>query len=329
MTAGNNGTPDPGNDDPFAYLYRQEGADPGQTAATTPNAQQPRMYNQVRAVGDRRPAPQQPQQYGQPQQAPQPGYGYPPQQPPQAPSQYATQQLPYDPDQQQGHRSGGHGGGGSRGQGGGPNSRGLLIGAIAVVAAVSIGIGVAMANGDDGNANASASSTPSASAGTSGGSDSSSEPSASSSAGTTTGLGPVDAAAQSLSGGATKSSQYTDALASGGQYVAYNSTAGATVTWTVDMPDAGEYRLYVRYANAEKDDAGVTTVVNGKAMSYKMSLKNYGKKGDWTAWYKSYQTVNLTAGSNTIALACGDGDSCHFNLDQVALTKNNAEPDGW
>ena len=329
MTAGNNGTPDPGNDDPFAYLYRQEGADPGQTAATTPNAQQPRMYNQVRAVGDRRPAPQQPQQYGQPpQQAPQSGYGYPPQQPPQAPSQYATQQLPYDPDQQQGHRSGGHSGGGSRGHGGGPNSKGLLIGAIAVVAAVSIGIGVAMANGDS-DAGAGASATPSASAGTSGGSDSSSDPSASSSAGTTTGLGAVDAAAQTLSGGATKSSQYADALASGGEYVAF-TTSGATMTWTVDMPKAGKYTLYIRYANGEDDSASATTVVNGKAASYKMDLKKYVKNGDWTNWYKSYQTVNLTAGSNTIAITCGSGDTCHFNLDQVALTKNSdTEPDGW
>ena len=75
MTAENNGTgPAPGGDeDPFAYLYRQEGS----TGAT---AQQPgvprRSYNQVRAVGER--------QYG----------GAPPQAPA-APPQHAR--LPRSP----------------------------------------------------------------------------------------------------------------------------------------------------------------------------------------------------------------------------------------
>jgi hypothetical protein len=59
-----------------------------------------------------------------------------------------------------------------------------------------------------------------------------------------------------------------------------------------------------------------------------MGLQNYGKEGDWTAWYKSYQTVNLKQGSNTIAMTCGNGDACHFNLDQLAVT-DGSEPAGW
>ena len=327
MTAGNNGTPDPGNDDPFAYLYRQEGADPGQTAATTPNAQQPRMYNQVRAVGDRRPAPQQPQQYGQPpQQAPQSGYGYPPQQPPQAPSQYATQQLPYDPDQQQGHRSGGHGGGGSRGQGGGPNSKGLLIGAIAVVAAVSIGIGVAMANGDDGNADAGASATPSTSAGASGGSNSSGDPSASSSAGTTTNLStPVDAAALTLAGGAAVATDVSGADAAGGKYVAGMETVGASATWSFEAPKKGRYSLHVSYS-VPGSDASSTISVNGSAESRSMNLKNYSKaaSGDYEkGWTNSWSVISLQKGENTVSISCGSSDKCTFYLDQVWLTEGS------
>jgi hypothetical protein len=313
MTAGNNGTPEPGTDDPFAYLYRQEGAEAGQTAAA-PTGQPgvPRTsYNQVRAVGERRPSPQQP-----------PAYGYPPQQPP----QYGTQPLPEQPSRSGGH--GGHGSGHSGGTGRGPNNKGLLIGAVAVVAAVAIGIGVAMANGSD-NTNTGANSSPSASTGTTSGSNgSSSQPSESASSTASTGLGTVDAAAQSLTGGAQKSTEHSGARAAGGEYVDHMTSVGATVTWTVDMAKAGSYRLYVRYANAQKDPASATTVVNGTALNYKMSLKNYGKEGDWTAWYKSYQTVNLKQGSNTIAMTCGNGDACHFNLDQLAVT-DGSEPAGW
>lgn len=97
MTAENNGTgaaPEGGDEDPFAYLYRQEG---GAQQPAAPG-QQPgvprRSFNQVRAVGERQYGygyPQQQQQrtggYGYPQQGSgyaqqQSGYGYPQQPPP-------------------------------------------------------------------------------------------------------------------------------------------------------------------------------------------------------------------------------------------------------
>lgn len=323
MTAGNNGTPDPGSDDPFAYLYRQEGADPGQTAATNPSAQPgvPRTsYNQVRAVGERRPAPPQQQApYGQqPQQAPQPAYGYPP-------SQYATQQLPYD-DQQGGHRGGGHGGGSGRGQGGGPNSRGLLIGAIAVVAAVSIGIGVAMANGSDGDAATGSTASPSVSAGTSGGSDSSSDPSASSSASSSTNLStPVDASTLTLAGGAAVASDVPGADAAGGKYVAGMETVGASATWSFTSPQKGRYSLHVSYS-VPGTDASSTITVNGSAESRSMNLKNYSKadSGDYEkGWTNSWSVINLDKGQNTVSISCGSSDKCTFYLDQVWLTEGS------
>ena len=64
MSAENHGTGMPEGDDPFAYLYRQEGGAADSGAA----AQQPgvprRSYNQVRAVGERQYPQQGRQTYG-------------------------------------------------------------------------------------------------------------------------------------------------------------------------------------------------------------------------------------------------------------------------
>ncbi|MDX6348706.1 MAG: hypothetical protein QOF84_3496 [Streptomyces sp.] len=310
MTAGNNGTPEPGTDDPFAYLYRQEGAEAGQTAAAP--AGQPGVprtsYNQVRAVGERRPAP--------PQQQQQPSYGYPPQQ---QPPQYGTQPLPEQPSRSGGH--GGHSGGPGRGSGGGPNNKGLLIGAVAVVAAVAIGIGVAMANGSD-NTNTGANSSPSASTGTTSGSNGSSEPSASASSSTdaNAGLpGVTDVSTLALAGGAAASTEHAGAYAAGGKYVDHMGSVGASVTWTVDVPKAGQYTLFVRYGNAGAD-ANATMSINGEKQSNTLSLKNWTHESDWAkAWTNSFAWIPLTKGSNTIAISCEQGNQCAFNLDQVQL----------
>jgi hypothetical protein len=319
MTAGNNGTPDTDNDDPFAYLYRSEGGEgdaSGEAAART--AAQPGVprtsYHQVQRVGERRQTPPQ-QQSG--------GYGY--QQQPGNGQQFTQQQTAYgeqvpqqQPETQQmkgtGHRTAGRGGGsGDRGTGRGPNSKGLLIGAIAVVVAVAIAIVVAMGYGPSGaKTGALSSSSPAASSSP----QQSASPSASPSS---SGLGATDAASLPLAGGAQISTQYAGAKAAGGKYVGNMTQVGASVTWTVNVPKAGTYDLYVRYANAQKAAASATTVVNGTALSWKIDLQDYGKVGDWTAWYFSYVSVNLNQGSNTVAITCGTGDACHFNLDQLAL----------
>lgn len=326
MTAGNNGAPEPEGDDPFAYLYRQDGDEPGQPAAAQPGV--PRTsYNQVQRVGERR--PQQP-----PQQ--QPGYGYPQQQPGYGQQQpgYGQQQPGYGQQHQQfpqgpGGPSGPGDGGSRRGaapRAGGPNSKSLLIGAVAVVAAVAIGIGVAMAGGDDDKQQAGgATSSPTASADTGKG-DTTTEPSAPA---TATEPGVVDAATLVPAGGARVGSQYKGTLAAGGKYIENMNAVGASVTWKVDVPKDGSYDFWLRYNNAEKDSASATIVVNGTPQSYKPDLRNYGKKGDWNHWYRSYATLDLKQGTNTLAVTCAQGDACHFNLDQLALLDKGQAPEGW
>ncbi|MEU3087094.1 CBM35 domain-containing protein [Streptomyces massasporeus] len=309
MTPGNNGASTPEDDDPFGYLYadgQANGAQPPSGGYGYPNS-----VNRVRAVGTR--------QYGQqPQHAQTAPYGQVPQQgtysQPNA-TYAAPETLPGGAATAQQQMPGG--GGGGRG-GRGPNHKGLLIGAIAVVAAVVIGIGVAMLGGDKDKDKASdeVGTDPTQSQ------ESTPSPSASQGGATQQDLPKTDAKALRLSPGMATASDFKGAKAAGGVYVTGFNQVGANVTWTVDgIEKAGDYRLYARYS-VPGVDANATLLVNGKANTQPMGLKNFIKspKGDWEkGWQTSWAPVTLTKGTNTIELACNDGNQCDAILDQLWL----------
>ncbi|MFC9132900.1 carbohydrate-binding protein [Streptomyces sp. NPDC057099] len=307
MTPGNNGASTPEDDDPFGYLYadgQANGAQPPSGGYGYPNS-----VNRVRAVGTRSYG-QQSQNAQVPQQ--QGGYGRPN-------AHYAAPEtLP-----------GGGGattapqhqvpGGGGRG-GRGPNTKGLLIGAIAVVAAVVIGIGVAMMGGDKDDKK----SEDQAGSGQSQSQSAEPTPSASKSAAGQVELPKADAKTLRLSPGMSTASEFKGAKADGGVYVTGFNQVGAKVTWTVDgIEKAGTYTLFLNYG-VPGTDADATLVVNGKADSRPMNMKNFGNtpKGDWEqGWKNTYATVNLNKGTNTIELACNEGNKCDAVLDQMYLKK--------
>ncbi|MFI6206873.1 CBM35 domain-containing protein [Streptomyces sp. NPDC051041] len=303
MTPGNNGASTPEDDDPFGYLYadgQANGAQPPSGGYGYPNS-----VNRVRTVGTRQygqQAPAAPQQHG--------AYGRPN-------AHYAAPEtLPGGATAAQ-QRQPSHGGGRGRG----PNTKGLLIGAVAVVAAVVIGIGVAMVSGDDedkGGGNQ-ADATPTQSQ--------SGEPSPSASSGKAeeeAELPAIDAKALRLEGGASTASDIKGAKADGGIYVAGFNQVGAKVTWTVNgIEEAGTYRLYVRYS-IPGVDANATLVVNGKADARPLNMKNFGglPKGDWEkGWQTTWANVNLNKGTNSIAVACNEGNQCDVILDQLSLAE--------
>jgi len=211
--------------------------------------------------------------------------------------------------------------GGGRGRG--PNTKGLLIGAIAVVAAVVIGIGVAMLNseGDDDKAGGDTTPTPTVTQ--------SGEPTPSDSgspAAEDEELPAIDAKTLLLGGGAHTAADIKGAKADGGFYVTGFNTVGASVTWNVNgIPESGKYTLYVGYGVPGKD-ANATLTVNGTAASTPVDMKNWANapEGDYEkGWTKTYNYVQLNKGTNTIKISCEQGNQCDANLDQVWLVK------GW
>ncbi|GAA2489584.1 hypothetical protein GCM10010406_27200 [Streptomyces thermolineatus] len=309
MTAGPNGTPE--NDDPFAYLYRGEGEQgAGQGTAGQPGV--PRTsYNQVSRVGERRPS------------APG-GYGYPPQAP--QPQPQPGGQGPAAP----GGRAASRQAAGAA-QGGGPNRKGLLIGAIAVVAAVVVGISVAaLSSGDDEDKQADdpAATAPADPGGedpgnkaADGDDDKGKDKKDAKKFKTLTAF----ANSLRLDGGATASTEHAGASGPNGAYVDHMNVVGASATWTFDVPEAGPYTFFIGYGNAG-ETATPTLTVNGTAQDRKINMDNFTGEKDWSkAWTKTFSFVNLNKGTNTLKISCEDGDKCGFNLDKVWLKQGNVE----
>ncbi|MFE9768809.1 carbohydrate-binding protein [Streptomyces sp. NPDC005808] len=331
MTPGNNGASTPEDDDPFGYLYED-----GQANGATPPGGgggygYPGSVNRVRAVGERRNGPQQGGQAAYGQQAPTAQYGQPPQaygqQIPQQPQAYGQPHANYAaPETVPGgapttrHSPVGDGGGRGRGSNG-PNTKGLLIGAIAVLAAVVIGISVAMLSSDSGDdakaAGTDASSTPSTSQSASPSESAGDQPAAE--------LPKADAKVLNLAG-ATTASDIKGAKADGGVYVTNFNQVGASVTWSVSgIPESGKYTLYTGYSVPGKD-ATATLTINGTASDTPVGLDNYGKaaEGDYEkGWTQTYNYVQLNKGTNTIKISCEQGNQCDVLLDQLWLVN------GW
>jgi hypothetical protein len=320
--AGNNGASTPEDDDPFGYLYEDGQAagaqPPGQGGYGYPGpAAQPGVprtsYNQVRTVGERQYGQVPPQQaYGQPQapygqqRAP---YGQPN-------AQYAAPETyPGGPTAQVPHQ-GGRGSGGDPGRGG-PNTKGLLIAAVAVVAVVLIGIGVALMTDDDDKDKKKAEAT--SSSGPAGQVEQSPTPEQSASSEPPVELPKQDAASLKLGGDAGLDNTVKGAKSNNGQYINLNAV-GRSATWSVEVPEAGEYTLFVTYGVPGKD-AKTSLTVNAEApRSINMTNFAHAPEGDLEkGWTTTYAYVNLTKGSNTLMISCNEGDQCDANLDQLSL----------
>lgn len=265
----------------------------------------------MRTVGERQYGQQQPS-YGQQPAAPQQQGAY-------GQANTAAYQTPDNHGGAPGGRRSAPPAGGRRG----PNTKGLLIGAIAVVAAVVIGISIAMINGnsDDDKSGNEAGTTPTQSQSTA--------PTTSSSATAAPGeLPKIDAADKSvqLSGGAATASDVKGAEAAGGTYVGGLNAVGASVTWTVnDLPKGGKYTLNVGYGVPGKD-ANMTLTVNGTSLGRPLNMSNFARaaEGDREhGWTHTWSNIQLKQGSNTISISCAQGNQCDADLDTLWLEK------GW
>ncbi|MEV4429108.1 CBM35 domain-containing protein [Streptomyces sp. R-07] len=314
MAAGNDGANTPEDDDPFGYLYEDgqaAGARPPQGGGygyPGPAPAQPGVprtsYNQVRTVGERQYGHHQQQPYVPPQQ--QAPYGQPQAQyaaPETYGAQPQTRQVPVQP--QRG------------GSGRGPNTRGLLIGAVAVVGVVVIGIAAALIsnsgneNDKDNKADGTPSTAPSQVSETP-----STEPSAEK---TPEELPKQDAATLTLGGSATTGTGVKGAKGTNGAYVTLTGV-GSSASWSVDVPNTGEYTLRITYSVPGKD-AKTHLTVNGETPR-DINMGNFAKaaEGDWEkGWTYTYSYVNLNKGSNALKISCEAGDSCEAILDQVYL----------
>ncbi|MFD0357552.1 CBM35 domain-containing protein, partial [Streptomyces sp. NPDC127110] len=126
-------------------------------------------------------------------------------------------------------------------------------------------------------------------------------------------------------GGAPPQPPPPGSKSSGGQYVGNFNQTGAALTWTAELPEAGDYTLNVNYAVPGKD-AKVTLTVNGQTPTQSLNLANFSKAeaGAWDkGWTRTYAFVTLKKGTNTMKISCEAGNQCDAIFDQLRLTS------GW
>ncbi|MFH8259610.1 CBM35 domain-containing protein [Streptomyces roseolus] len=315
MAAGNDGANKPEDDDPFGYLYADGQAAAGRASQgggygyPGPAPAQPGVprtsYNQVRTVGERQYGQQPAQPYVPPQQ--QAPYGQPHPQyaaPETYPGNERPRQAPMPPQ-----------------RGRGPNTKGLLIGAVAVVAVVVAGITAAIIGNQNGEKGQATGTTPTASAPVT----PSEDPSASaepSTEPTKAALPKQDAATLTLGGSATLAKDVKGAEGADGAYVSGFNAQGSSVTWKANMPEGGNYSLTVRYA-IPAVDANATLTVNGKPNTQPIGLKNFINSTDTNLeknWQTTWAPVELQKGDNEIKISCEAGNQCNVLLDWLEVT---------
>jgi GH43 family beta-xylosidase len=102
--------------------------------------------------------------------------------------------------------------------------------------------------------------------------------------------------------------------------VGYIDFADSYVQFNVNVPDAGKYRIFVRYGNGMGTTATHNVSVNGGTSS----PIYYGSYG-WDNWKWQTIDVNLNAGNNTIRFTKGTSYAELDSIEVLRLTRYEAE----
>lgn len=123
-----------------------------------------------------------------------------------------------------------------------------------------------------------------------------------------------------LSGGAAVNTNHTGYT--GAAFVDSYGSVGATTTFTVHVPSAGDYDVDLRYANAQTTSRTLSVYVNGTKIK-QTTLPNLA---NWDTWGVKTEELTLLAGYNTIAYKYDSGDTAAVNLDKITVTSGTSTP---
>ncbi|WP_434443842.1 carbohydrate-binding protein [Lentzea sp. E54] len=132
----------------------------------------------------------------------------------------------------------------------------------------------------------------------------------------------LEAENAALTGGAVVQSDHTGYTGSGfvGGYTDANRGA-ATTSFTWSAPAAGTYALNLRYANGTGSGRTLTLRVDG-GTARQVTLP---PTANWDSWTTAPVSVQLPAGSHTLAYSFGSADNGNVNLDHLDVTSTVAE----
>ena len=115
---------------------------------------------------------------------------------------------------------------------------------------------------------------------------------------------------------------------SGTGYVDFGDTAGDNITWQVEVSQAGEYDISVRYASntARPLDLSINGGTPVGMAFVGTDPDGGGPEEGFDNWAFETVTVTLQAGSNDIVLAIPDGATTGPNIDRIEITEGGSGP---
>ncbi|TVT19497.1 DUF5110 domain-containing protein [Amycolatopsis acidiphila] len=128
-----------------------------------------------------------------------------------------------------------------------------------------------------------------------------------------------------LFGGSASAAYDHQGYTGSGFLAGFTGTGASLIQDVSDVPEAGTYRLSVRYANAQGGDGQsvtrtLATSVDGAA-GPDLSLP---VTGSWDTWSTASVTLDVRPGTHTLRIGQDAGKSGNVNLDSVALTPVSA-----
>ena len=100
-------------------------------------------------------------------------------------------------------------------------------------------------------------------------------------------------------------------------YVNLDNALNSEITFTVNVPEKGNYHTHIRFANGSENDRKMKVYVNGDTKNYWM--QSFTGTGAWTEWTEFGIVLPLNAGNNTIQFVSATEDGGP-NLDYIKLT---------
>lgn len=116
-------------------------------------------------------------------------------------------------------------------------------------------------------------------------------------------------------------SENTNAGSSTGTYINLDNQIGSSITWTINVPEDGNYKLTFRNANGGADDRPMSLNISGSEDTWRVSFPS---TGSWTEWSESSVVVPFTKGVQTVTLTSITANGGP-NLDYLQLEKTDAE----
>lgn len=130
---------------------------------------------------------------------------------------------------------------------------------------------------------------------------------------TPTPSGTYEAESAALSGGAKVNTDHTGFSGTG--FVDGYWIQGATTTFTVNVSEAGNRNVTLKFANASGSAKTISIYVNG----VKIRQSTLPNQANWDTWSTKVEALAFNAGNNTIAFRYDPGDTGNVNLDQITV----------